>query len=51
MKSLVDCKDAVTRNTGEVMKDDGFGRVLIRGGIEEKDGCVAIYAKDLTTVL
>lgn len=35
----------------ELTKDDGFHRVLVRGGNPKKDGYSTLYVKDVTTML
>lgn len=48
IKSPAGSKAVNTRSTKELMEEEGFCRVLLRGGIVKKDGCCTLYVKDVT---
>lgn len=51
IKSLADCEDVTARSARELLKNDGFYRVLVRIGDVKTDGCRTLHAKDVTEML
>lgn len=51
IESVADCNDVTTKNTRKLMKDEGFRRDLVRGGIRKKDGCGILNVKDVNELL
>lgn len=48
---MLPAKDVSTRNTRELLKNDGFCRVLLRGGAGTKNCCGTLCVKNVTRML
>lgn len=51
IKSFTNSKDVTARNTRQLMKDEGFPEVLVRGNNEKKYGNGTVRVRDVTTVI
>lgn len=48
IRTFADCEDIITKNTMDLLKNDGVCRVLIRVRVVQKDGCGILYVNDVT---
>lgn len=51
MKCFADCEDIFSRTTYAIMKDDGFHRVLVRGGSAKRNSHCKLYVSGVREIL
>lgn len=51
IKSVADCQDVTTKNTRELMKDDGICGIKLKSSNRKKDGCGTVHRDNLIGVL